>query len=56
MLTHVMEQYLTYTHDALLQDRISESILQTVEIGPDVENPSDYKLASKFCLECNKWH
>ena len=48
--THVMEQYLTYTHDALLQDRISESILQTlIEIGPEVvENPSDYKLASNF--------
>ncbi|MBE9575858.1 iron-containing alcohol dehydrogenase [Flavobacterium proteolyticum] len=48
--THVMEQYLTYTHDALLQDRISESILQTlIEIGPDVvENPSDYKIASNF--------
>lgn len=48
--THVMEQYLTYTHDAFLQDRIAESILQTlIEIGPDVvENPSDYKLASNF--------
>ncbi|TBX71154.1 iron-containing alcohol dehydrogenase [Flavobacterium silvisoli] len=48
--THVMEQYLTYPHDALLQDRIAESILQTlVEIGPDVaENPNDYKLASNF--------
>ena len=48
--THVMEQYLTYTHGALLQDRISESILQTlIEIGPDVvENPNDYKLASNF--------
>lgn len=48
--THVMEQYLTYTHDALLQDRIAESILQTlIEIGPEVvENPSDYKLASNF--------
>ncbi len=48
--THVMEQYLTYTHDALLQDRISESILQTlIEIGPEVvENPSNYKLASNF--------
>ncbi len=48
--THVMEQYLTSTHDALLQDRISESILQTlIEIGPDVvENPTDYKLASNF--------
>ncbi|WP_313805463.1 iron-containing alcohol dehydrogenase [Flavobacterium sp.] len=48
--THVMEQYLTYPTDALLQDRIAESILQTlVEIGPDVaENPTDYKLASNF--------
>lgn len=48
--THVLEQYITYTHDALLQDRIAEGILQTlIEIGPDVvENPSDYKLASNF--------
>lgn len=48
--THVMEQYLTYPHDALLQDRIAESILQTlIEIGPEVvQNPSDYKLASNF--------
>ncbi|MFD2892140.1 iron-containing alcohol dehydrogenase [Flavobacterium chuncheonense] len=48
--THVMEQYLTYTHDAILQDRLAESILQTlIEIGPDVvENPNDYKLASNF--------
>jgi NADP-dependent alcohol dehydrogenase len=45
-----MEQYLTYPHDALLQDRISESILQTlIEVGPAVvENPEDYKLASNF--------
>lgn len=48
--THTMEQYLTYSHDAMLQDRIAEGILQTlVEIGPGViENPSDYKLASNF--------
>lgn len=48
--THTMEQYLTYKHDAILQDRIAEGILQTlVEIGPDVvENPTDYKLASNF--------
>lgn len=52
--THVMEQYLTYPHDALLQDRISESILQTlVEIGPSVvENPTDYKLASNLMWCC----
>ncbi|MBC7641127.1 MAG: iron-containing alcohol dehydrogenase [Flavobacterium sp.] len=48
--THVMEQYLTYPHNAILQDRIAESILQTlIEIGPGViENPADYKLASNF--------
>ena len=47
---HVMEQYLTFQHDAILQDRIAESILQTlVEIGPKVvENPTDYKLASNY--------
>ena len=48
--THVMEQYLTYPHDALLQDRLAESILQTlVEIGPSVaDHPTDYKLASNY--------
>ncbi len=52
--THVMEQYLTFPHDALLQDRFAESILQTlIEIGPSVvENPSDYKLASNFVWCC----
>lgn len=48
--THVMEQYLTYPHNALLQDRFAESILQTlIEIGPSVvDNPTDYKLASNY--------
>jgi NADP-dependent alcohol dehydrogenase len=48
--THTLEQYLTYQHDGLLQDRIAEGILQTlIEIGPKVmENPSDYKSASNF--------
>ena len=42
--THVMEQYLTYKHDAILQDRLAESILQTlVEIGPSIK-------ASTCCL------
>ncbi|MEZ0007725.1 NADP-dependent alcohol dehydrogenase [Flavobacterium sp. 28YEA47A] len=52
--THVLEQYLTYPHDALLQDRISEGILQTlIEIGPEVvENPTDYKLASNYMWSC----
>lgn len=52
--THVLEQYLTYPHDALLQDRIAEGILQTlVEIGPGVvKGPTDYKLASNFMWCC----
>jgi NADP-dependent alcohol dehydrogenase len=52
--THVMEQYLTFPHDALLQDHFSESILKTlIEIGPEVvEHPSDYKLASNFMWCC----
>lgn len=51
---HVMEQYLTYNHRALLQDRLAESILQTlIEIDSDVlENPSDYHLVLNFCW-CN---
>jgi alcohol dehydrogenase YqhD (iron-dependent ADH family) len=51
---HVLEQYLTYPHEGYLQDRIAESILQTlVEIGPKVvENPNDYALASNFMWSC----
>ena len=52
--THVLEQYLTYPHEGFLQDRIAESILQTlIQVGPDVvENPSDYALASNFMWSC----
>ncbi|RTY95810.1 iron-containing alcohol dehydrogenase [Flavobacterium sp. GT3R68] len=52
--THVMEQYLTYPHEGYLQDRIAESILQTlIEIGPKVaDNPTDYALASNFMWCC----
>lgn len=51
---HVLEQYLTYPHKGFLQDRIAESILQTlIEIGPDVvEKPTDYALASNFMWSC----
>lgn len=51
---HVLEQYLTYPHDAILQDKIAESILQTlIEIGRKVvENPFDYKLASNLMWCC----
>jgi NADP-dependent alcohol dehydrogenase len=53
---HTLEQYITYPHDALLQDRIAEGILQTlIEIGPHVvETPTDYKLASNFMWACTK--
>src|SRR5690606_21031502 len=52
--SHVLEQYLTYRHDAILQDKIAESILKTlIEIGPKVvENPNDYRLASNFMWSC----
>ncbi|MFM6938014.1 MAG: iron-containing alcohol dehydrogenase [Aquirufa sp.] len=51
---HVLEQYLTYPHEAYLQDRLAESILQTlIEVGPKVaENPTDYTLASNFMWSC----
>lgn len=52
--THVLEQYLTYSHDGYLQDRIAEGILQTlIEVGPKVvEDPKDYALASNFMWSC----
>jgi len=52
--THVLEQYLTYPHNGYLQDRIAESILQTlIQVGPEVvENSTDYALASNFMWSC----
>lgn len=52
--THVLEQYMTYPTQAYLQDRFSESILQTlIEIAPRViENPGDYNAASNFMWCC----
>ena len=52
--THVLEQYLTYPHEAYLQDRLAESILQTlIQVGPKVvENPTDYALASNYMWSC----
>ena len=51
---HVLEQYLTKSHSAILQDRIAEGILQTlIEVGPEiVKNPTNYKLASNFMWSC----
>lgn len=52
--THVLEQYITYPSDAILQDRFAESILQTlIEVGPRVlKNPADYSAASNFMWSC----
>lgn len=52
--THVLEQYLTYPSGALLQDRFSESILQTlIEVAPQVvKDPTNYNAASNFMWCC----
>ncbi len=50
---HVMEQYLTYPVNAMIQDRFSEGILQTlVEIGPEIlrRQTPDYDLMANFML------
>ena len=51
---HVLEQYATYPSGALLQDRFSESILQTlIEIAPKIlDNPADYNAAANFMWSC----
>jgi NADP-dependent alcohol dehydrogenase len=52
--THVLEQYMTYSVEATLQDRFAESILQTIiEVAPAIiKDPSDYKAASNFMWSC----
>ncbi len=52
--SHVLEQYLTYPVAARLQDRIAESVMQTlIEVAPKVmEDPSDYDAASDFMWSC----
>jgi len=52
--THVLEQYMTYPIGALLQDRFSESILQTlIEVAPAImKDPSDYEAAASFMWSC----
>jgi len=52
--THVLEQYMTYSVGAILQDRFAESILQTIiEVAPIIlKDPSDYKAASNFMWSC----
>lgn len=52
--THVLEQYMTYPVNALVQDRFAESILQTlIEITPKImKNPADYTAAANFMWSC----
>jgi len=52
--THVLEQYVTYPIDAILQDRFSESVmLSLIEVAPKIiENPSNYKAAANFMWSC----
>lgn len=52
--SHVLEQYMTYPLAAKLQDRISESIMQTlIEVAPTImEHPSNYDAAGDFMWSC----
>jgi NADP-dependent alcohol dehydrogenase len=52
--THVLEQYMTYPTQAFLQDRFSESIMQTlIQVAPMViENPSYHEAASNYMWSC----
>lgn len=52
--THVLEQYMTYPTSASLQDRISESIMQTLqEIAPKLLHEDfDYGAAANFMWSC----
>ncbi len=47
---HIMEQYMTYTSGAPLQDRLAESLLQTlIEVGPvTLQKPHDYESRATF--------
>ncbi len=47
---HVMEQYLTYPVDAMVQDRFAESLLSILlELGPKIaQNPDDYSLRANL--------
>ncbi|WP_456376296.1 iron-containing alcohol dehydrogenase, partial [Lutibacter sp.] len=52
--THVLEQYMTYPVNAMIQDRFAEGILQTlIEIAPKImSNPADYTAAANFMWSC----
>ncbi|AMC11184.1 aldehyde reductase [Lutibacter profundi] len=52
--THVLEQYMTYPVNGLLQDRLAESILQTlIEVAPKImKDTTDYDAAANFMWSC----
>lgn len=52
---HVMEQYATFPEDAPLQDRLAESVLQTlVEVGPvALAEPANYQARASFMWSAN---
>lgn len=52
--THVLEQYMTYLVGADLQDRIAESIMNSLIVTAPkiIENPSDYTTAANFMWCC----
>ncbi len=52
--THVLEQYMTYPVQAYLQDRLAESVMQTlVQVAPVImKDPSDYTAAANFMWSC----
>lgn len=47
---HIIEQYLTYPADGMVQDRFAEGLLQTlIEIGPKLQTAgNDYDLRANF--------
>lgn len=52
--THVLEQYMTYSVNGLLQDRFAESIMQTIfEVAPTIlKDPANYDAAATFMWSC----
>ncbi|TDF39725.1 iron-containing alcohol dehydrogenase [Alteromonadaceae bacterium M269] len=46
---HVLEQYLTYPVNAMVQDRFAESIMQNlIDIGPNVFEPTNYEVRANL--------
>ncbi len=51
---HVMEQYLTYPSNSMVQDQFAEGILRTlIEIGPGVVDSTDYDLRANYMWAAN---